>query len=398
MDGVATPEVPVVCPLVPYPPASGGVKRTLRLLEAIERAGGAPHVLTTDSQRESAEGLRARGWRVEVVPERPPTLTSRAGQHLRRLPSPFLDGVAERLRELAAGRCPFVQLESTQSAYYLGSLHGTPTVLSLHNVDSEMLRSVARAERALTPAWARTWNRALATRTVERRTLPRATAVLCVSDDDAGALAALARRVVVAPNGVDDELFEVDPALPLGERVLFFGRLDYPPNVHGLERTLAEVWPRVRGQRPEALLAVAGAGMPERLAGRVAEAERVEALGFVPDLRSELERARVVLVPVWQGGGTRLKVLEGLAAGRPLAGTPLGVAGLGFEAGRHGLVARGAAELADAVVTLLADRERSLRLAREGRLLAERFHWRDTLRPAEELYRELLDVDTGPGR
>jgi len=365
------------------------VKRTLRLIEALERAGCIPHLVTTDDRPDGVAALRGRGWIVEVVREQTPTFRSRAAQHVRRLPSPYLDAVAERLVALAASGCPFCQFEHAQNAYYLDRVAGTPTVVSLQNVDSEMLASVARRERPLTLPWARAWNSARATRTVERRALPRATAVLCVSADDAAAVAPFAQRVIVAPNGVDDEPFTIDAALPPGERVLFFGRLDYPPNVYAVERTLDAIWPRVIDRRPDAVLAIAGAGMPEPLKRRAAAAERVDPLGFVPELRVELERARLILVPVWEGGGTRLKVLEGLAAARPLAGTSLGVSGIGFEPGRHGLVEDDPRHLADAVAALLADREQSLRLAAEGRRLAERFRWQEVLRPAEELYREL---------
>jgi polysaccharide biosynthesis protein PslH len=374
----------VVCPLLPVPAESGGRKRTLRLLEAMERAGAKPHLITADDRPEAAAELRARGWAVDVAPAPRPSLRARAGQHARRLPSPYLTAVAARLASLAAEGCAFVQFEHTQSAYYFDQVRGAAVAVSLHNVDSEMLRTIARGERPFTAGWARGWSRWHAMRRVERRALPRADAVLCVSAEDAGLLGPRARTVVV-PNGVDAQLFQVDGALPAGQRVLFFGRLDYPPNTHGLERTLREVWPRIASARPDATFAIAGAGMPPRLA-RLAEREGVEVLGFVPDLRGELARARVVLVPVWQGGGTRLKVLESLAAGRPVVGTRLGVSGIGFEDGRHGLTADRPESLAELVAELLSDAERSRRLAAEGRRLAERYRWDRALAPAEALY------------
>jgi polysaccharide biosynthesis protein PslH len=379
----------VVCPLLPFPPGSGGHKRTLRLLEALARSGAVPHLLTTDARPEAVEEARRRGWTVDVLPEPRPTLASRAAQHARRLPSPYLSAVGRRLAELAREGCAFVQFEHGQSAYYLRALAGTPAVLSLHNVDSDMLRSVARGESGL--ARMRAWNRSRAMGAVERRALPAVDAVLCVSEDDARALEPGARRVLVVPNGVDEELFSVDPGLPPGERVLFFGRLDYAPNVHGLERMLTEVWPQVAVARPGAVLAIAGAGMSARLEALARRTERVEVLGFVPDLVPELARARVVAVPIWQGGGTRLKVLEGLAAARPLVGTPLGVAGVGFEAGRHGLVAGDPAGFASATAQLLEDAARSAELAARGRELASRFRWPEVTQPAEVLYRSWVN-------
>jgi glycosyltransferase involved in cell wall biosynthesis len=94
-----------------------------------------------------------------------------------------------------------------------------------------------------------------------------------------------------------------------------------------------------------------------------------------------------VLVPLWHGGGTRLKVLEALASARPVVGTPLGVEQIGVVDGRHAVIADTPAGLADEVVKLMADPERSTALSREGRRLAETFRWDRALAAAEELYR-----------
>jgi polysaccharide biosynthesis protein PslH len=381
---------------MPFPPVGGGHKRTLRLLEAMDRAGAVPHIVTDDGRSpEGAAELRGRGWSVDVVGAARPTLSSRARQHLRRLPSPYLGAVADRLGEVMREGCAFVQIEHTQSAYYPRVLQPARTVLSVHNVDSELLRSVARHERPFTLGWARAWSRWQATRAVERQALPRADAVLCVSAADREHLQREARRVLLVPNGVDDDLFDIGDEPPGGEDMLFFGRLDYAPNAHGVARFLREGWPEVIAARPDARLRIAGGGLGGELAALVAGTDGVEALGFVPDLRAELARCRLCLVPLWQGGGTRLKVLESLAAARPVAGTPLGVEQVGFEHERHGLVADSPADLARACVALLEDPERARRMGREGRVLAEGFRWERVTAPAETLYREWVEASVG---
>jgi glycosyltransferase involved in cell wall biosynthesis len=381
----------VICPVVPFPPLGGGHKRTLRLLEAIARAGAVPHLLTDDPRSpDGVEALRERGWGVDVVPRSRPTLRSRSVQHLRRLPSPYLEPVAGRLRALVAEGCAFVQAEHTQSAYYGAAIKPARWVLSLQNVDSELLRSVATNERPLTLAWARAWNRWHSTRAVESRSLGGADVVLCVSEADREWIASRAGRVLLVPNGVDDDLFEVGDRLPDTDDVLFFGQLDYAPNEHGLERFLREAWPAVTAARPAARLRIAGSGMSSSLSALVDRTDGAEAVGFVPDLRSELARARVAIVPLWQGGGTRLKALESLAAARPVVGTRLGLEGVGFRHGVHGLVADTPAELAWACERLLADAEASHELASAGRRLAEGFRWERVTAPAEALYRDWL--------
>jgi glycosyltransferase involved in cell wall biosynthesis len=380
---------------MPYPALGGGHKRTLRLLEALERAGGIPHVVTTDPREDGAEVLRERGWAVDILEEPTPSQVRRMRQHLSRLPSPHLVSVARRLSELVAEAPPFVQIEQTQSAYYDRELGGVRRILSLHNVDSQMLETVARHERPLSPGWARAWNRTLAMRSVERRAVPRADAVICVSDRDYSHFKSYGGKPVLAPNGADDAFFSVGARLPDNEDVFFMGVYDYPPNAHGMLCFLREGWPLLAAARPNARLRLAGKGMGEELRRAVEESERVEALGFVDDLCVELERSRVVIVPLWQGGGTRLKVLEAMAAGRPVVGTTLGLEEVGVVAGRHAVIADDPAQIAEETAALLAGGERAARIAADGRALAESFRWSEVLRPVEDLYRRWLGQAAG---
>jgi glycosyltransferase involved in cell wall biosynthesis len=217
-----------------------------------------------------------------------------------------------------------------------------------------------------------------------------------VSEHDAAHFGSTARRVLVVPNGVDDELFAIDERIPDSDRVLFFGQFDYAPNALGGRRLLREVWPRVIRERPGARLRLVGKGMDHELASEARAAEGVEVVGFVDALDAELADSSVVVVSIWHGGGTRLKVLESMAAARPIAGTPLGVSGIGFETERHGLIAETAPELASAVVRLLRDRELARGLAAEARRLAERYRWSAVTEPAETLYRDWIRLILAP--
>jgi glycosyltransferase involved in cell wall biosynthesis len=358
------------------------------LIEAIARAGGTPHLLTSDpGEPGAADVLRERGWIVEQVEEPAPSSLSRLRQHLARRPSPYLHHVAKRLREVAS-ESAFVQIEHTQNAYYWDSIGETKSVLSLHNIDSQMLASIMRGTHGF--QWLRAANRALSMRSVERRAVSRADVVLTVSERDLRHFEHRARRVLEVPNGIDDEFFEIPTDLPATEDVLFFGHLNYPPNEIGLVRFLREGWPQLAAARPRARLLVAGKGVSARLASLLDEQERVVSLGFVPDLLALLRQSRLVLVPLWHGGGTRFKVLEALASARPIVGTPQGVEEIGFVSGRHGLLEDDPGGLAAAAARLLEDEQLSRSLAKDGRELAERFRWSHALESLEPLYREWL--------
>jgi glycosyltransferase involved in cell wall biosynthesis len=113
-------------------------------------------------------------------------------------------------------------------------------------------------------------------------------------------------------------------------------------------------------------------------------------MGTVDDLVATMTGARAMLVPIWHGGGTRLKALEALASARPTVGTPLGLEGIGFEPGVHGLSADDPRGLADALVRVLADEALSRQFAADARRWAWRLRWSETLAPAKALYEELL--------
>ena len=378
----------VVSPLLPYPPTSGGQKRTLRLLEAMARAELTPQVLTADEPDPAhVAALRARGWEVEVLAFAP-GLRDRVAQHVARRPSPYLRPVAELLQRTAAMPAALVQLEHTMSAYYHGLRPGTPTILSLHNLDSELIATGARARRAGSLQWAREHSRALSTAHQERRAFAAADLVLCVSEHDATAVEALGGRALLVPNGVDADFFEIPHGPAPGELATFFGHFGYRPNREGLLRFLRHGWPRVLAARPQARLALAGPGIRAPLRAELERSERVDVHGFVDDLPALLAATTAVVVPLWEGGGTRLKVIETMAAATPVVGTPLGVERIGFEAGRHGLEATAPESLADALCTLLADPQRAAALGEAARAHAQRFRWERVTRPLEVRYRE----------
>lgn len=379
-----------VCPVIPFPAVGGADKRTLRLLEAMERAGIVPWIVSaTDAA--GAAALRERGWRVDAVADARSTVAARVRQHLARRPSPYIPALAERLGA-AAPAAALVQVEHTMSAYYGRAVRCLPSILSLHNIDSELLSSIAQSTSPLSLHGLRMRNRASAMRAVERRALPRHDLVLVVSEHDAEAVASRSRDVLLVPNGVDDELLTLPDAPVEREQVLFFGRYDYEPNEHGMQRFLGEVWPRVAAARPAARLRLVGKGMSSQLREAAMRAERVDVIGLVDDLAAELAACRLVVVPLWQGGGTRLKVLEALAAARPVVGTPLGVEGIGFRDRHHGLLAAAPAPLADAVVALLEDAARAASLGAAGRELARLFRWETVTAPLVERYDRLADA------
>ncbi len=147
---------------------------------------------------------------------------------------------------------------------------------------------------------------------------------------------------------------------------MFVASFAYEPNRNGLRFLLEEVFPRVWRELPDARLTLIGRG----LQGEVSADPRVEARGFVADLRAAYAQASCALVPLLQGGGSPLKFIEALAYGLPVLATERAAAGLEVSDGENCMIASGGEAYAAALVRLL--RDGAPELARRGRELAQR--------------------------
>ena len=202
-----------------------------------------------------------------------------------------------------------------------------------------------------------------------RAALPRYGIAWAVCEEDRDEVTELAPALPLelVPNGVDVGRFA---SVPIGaddaRTLLFAGTLSYPPNAEAVRWLAEEVLPLVRERRPDVSLRVVGRGASPRLAAAVARAG-AELCGWVPDLEPEYRAAAVAVAPIRSGSGTNLKVLEALAAGRPLVATPMALRGIDVREDVDLLVADTAQEFADAVTRLLDDRVLAQHLAASGR-------------------------------
>ncbi len=200
----------------------------------------------------------------------------------------------------------------------------------------------------------------------ERGLLESAAESWMVSAKDVDGARALAPRAAVRYLPAAIDVAGIEPVAPAGgQRALFVANFAWPPNVSGLRYLVDEVMPRVWEVLPDARLTIVGKGLD----GPPSSDPRVEALGFVEDLRDAYVRADCVVVPLLEGGGVPIKLLEALAHGLPIVATPKGVAGTVAEPGVHYREGADAESFAAALAEVLRSGDREL--AARGRRLAE---------------------------
>ena len=185
-------------------------------------------------------------------------------------------------------------------------------------------------------------------------------------------------RVLVLPNGANVGFFNADewPCEPTpGPTALFCGALDYTPNTDGLAWYFAAIHPLVMERCPEFKVILVGKNPGPEMRAYAALAG-VEFVGEVPDVRPFYQKAWLQIVPLRIGGGTRLKIAEGLAMANPVVSTRLGAQGLELHHDEHLLLADTPDTFANSILRYVNDPALRRHHAQTGRArILECYTW-----------------------
>lgn len=273
-----------------------------------------------------------------------------------------------------------IQIESMHLIAYARHIRTfaprTRLILDWHNIESEILARYAENDsNPLRAIYARRTSKL--SRGVEDDLLRLCHAHTVCSEREKEVLEARVpgTRIEVVGNGVDCEYFADDSGKGGEKRdVLYMGRMDYHANIDAALHFAKNTWPLIHARRPELRLTIVGANPPQAI--RSLGSDNVVVTGTVDDVRPYYNRALVSVVPLRVGGGTRLKVLEAMAAGTPVVSTALGAEGLTVTHGKDILIADSAEAMADAVVTMqTGSPERREMVANARKLVETRYDW-----------------------
>jgi len=272
-----------------------------------------------------------------------------------------------------------IQIESMHLIAYAQHIRkispATRLILDWHNIESEILARYAQNDsNPLRAFYAR--RTSVLSRRVEDQLLDLCDAHTVCSERERQVL--LKRvpgtRIEVVGNGVDCEFFADNTPQVERRDVLFMGKMDYHANIDAAMYFVKITWPLIHVRRPELRLVIVGAQPPEQI--QALASDSVVVTGTVRDVRPYYHSALTSVVPLRVGGGTRLKVLEAMAAGTPVVSTTLGAEGLDVTHGQDILIADSPEAMSDAVVGLQAESPQWKELAANGRLLVQaKYDW-----------------------
>jgi glycosyltransferase involved in cell wall biosynthesis len=361
----------------------GGAYRIASLLHYFAQFAQVDLILVSDSGKpcDVPPGL-IHSQQVIPLPVHSKSLPSRYFRNARRAAAGIpplihrLSGLAKSIEQAIAGRrYDLGVIEHFWLAPYLPILKEScrETSLDLHNIESVLHQRCAAVSGGLVKIGHNRFS--AASRRLESALLPEFNLILATSEDDAAIVRDFApqSRVTIYPNSFP--LVQI-PCQAEEFKVAFSANFEYHPNIDAVQFLLQNIWPEVHRRHP---------GLRLHLIGRGEEAIRhflprdraksdIETTGPVPDALAEIARAMVVVAPLRAGSGTRIKIIEAWAAGRPVVATPMAAEGLKTHDDQNILIAPDGPAFVAAIDSLLANPAERQRIGSAGRRTFEEFY------------------------
>ena len=339
-----------------WPTISGAKLREYHLLRALAQREQVTYLHFTDP---GAEPLTRKDLpfcqEVVAIPKPPAYGPAKLVQGVfGRWPLPILNYTSEEMsaavdRLIATNAYDLIHLDLIHMIRYGEAIasrgKATRIVYNWHNIESELMRRFGATASSPWKSWyARLTARKLAS--LEQDVLKIAFGHIVCSQRELEELRRIApsARIAVIENGVDVASFSATAdASPQtnkrqSTRILFVGLMNYTANVEAATSFCQRIWPLLRRRLPDLELWIVGAS-PTPAVVQLGAVPGVTVTGTVPEVRPYYRDALAAIVPLRTGGGTRLKILEAMAAGVPVVSTPLGAEGLSVTPGENILMA-----------------------------------------------------------
>ena len=307
---------------------------------------------------------------------------------------------------LSRGRFDTVQIEGIHLSGYLDVIKAAPShpsiVVDWHNIESELMWRYSKNAKF----WPR---RAIARRTAtllkrsEMMLLEGGETHTVVSDREQQKLLnwCPSARVNVIPNGVDTNFFSASLISNMQNNaksgapkpsILYVGAMDYHANIDGVTWFAREIWPEIAAKHPDLEFVIVG--RRPSAAVRALASQRIRVTGTVDDVRPFYASAVVVVAPLRVGGGTRLKILEAMAAGVPVVSTRLGAEGIEATPNLHLLLAENRAEMLAAIDQMTDPQKRSRLVSAAREFVTNRCDWRFVGEKLYQIHSQLLSTSS----
>jgi GT2 family glycosyltransferase/glycosyltransferase involved in cell wall biosynthesis len=272
-------------------------------------------------------------------------------------------------RQIYCRRIDVLQLEYTVMGQYAGQFHRIPSILFEHDIYFQSIARRLPYMKSFLEKMEARWEYLRSLR-YELHLLRKPDRIQVCSRDNADYISSFLLEVRDRIDdsyraGIDTSLydFRLEGREPF--TLLFLGSFRHLPNQDALQWFVQRVFPRVRAAESRARLIVIGSEPPPRHS--LAEAEAIDLVGFVEDVREPLARYALFVCPILSGSGVRVKLLEAFAAGIPVVSTYRGAEGLTAKDGEICALADDPESFASHILELLRNPEQACEMAKRAR-------------------------------
>jgi glycosyltransferase involved in cell wall biosynthesis len=356
---------------VPYPANDGGAIACMNLTRGFALLGHKVTVLAMNTQKHQTDFSEipesVKDWadfRLVKVPARISAIS--AGLNLffsgqpynavRFISKPF---EAELKKLLRKKKFDIIQLEGLYVCPYIPVIRKyskAKIVYRAHNIEHEIWERTS----ALSKGFKRFYLRILAKRIkkFEKSFINTYDLIVPITERDGIILDKMGnnRPAHVSPTGIDTTVL-IPHSKNLEHPSLFhIGSLDWAPNQEGLIWFTDKCWPKISEKFPDLKFYIAGRNAPDWLVKRF-QAPNIIYEGEVDDAYQFMNSKSIMVVPLFSGSGMRIKIIEGMALGKPIVSTPIGTEGISTQSGKNILIADNEKEFIQDVERLITDME-----------------------------------------
>lgn len=365
---------------VPWPPNDGGAIACLNMTKGFSMLGHEVTVLSMNTSKhhvllnEMPAAVRSMAdFRLVEVPASINWIEAALNLVFSKLPYNAQRFISDEfsyalIRLLTEKKFDVIQLEGLYLCPYIPVIRKYSEALisyRAHNIEYEIWERTAKLSEGMRSKYLNNLSKRI--KRFEISYLNKYDLLIPITDRDGKILDQLGNT---KPHHTSQTGIDFASLVPTAKKLEFpslfhIGALDWSPNQEGIIWFLDYCWPKIHNQNPELKFYLAGRNAPEWFERRI-KREGVEYLGEIENAYDFINSKAIMVVPLFSGSGMRIKIIEGMALGKPIITTDIGTEGIPTENWNNILIANDENQFTDAIQRLISDRNLADQIGRNA--------------------------------
>lgn len=387
---------------LPYPPDSGAKIRDFNLIKEISKEHGVSLIsfIEDEEQNKNLGFLNPYCKSIEVVKEKG-KISLLAGIFISLFtnkPFTIAKFYSSRMKQkirvaLSNNKFDLIHCSHLHMAQYVENVKNIPKILDEHNIESFVIKRYLKEQRNLIKKIFVFFLQYLKLVGYESRIAQKFDHCFVVSEVDKKNLESIApsASLSVVSNGVDLNRYKPQETDAQPNSLIYTAVMDWFPNEDAMVYFYDKIWPFVKKEIKDVHLCIVGRNPSNKIVSLSRRGENIMVTGYVEDVRPYIAKSSVYIVPLRIGGGSRLKILEAMAMGKPVVSTSIGCEGLDVADNESILIANLPEEFSAKTAMLLRDSELRNKLGTNARKLVEdKYSWDIIGKRLNKIYDEVI--------